>query len=271
MNVIVCAVQDNHNPSQCHEQPTQQQKSHLALVPSVYLHSLHLSTQSLVCLLLTNSAPFLLFSVHTCYCLSLTHAKYVQWSIINSNNTTQVSTLFKPQAVSIQDPQPALSTYHPRNSFPCKPSKCYLSQSSKSFWRSFLTLILYESIPCVRVSYNMKQTNLTSDVYIFGAGTAQSKKWLGYRLDIRWIMVPFLAGAKPASSPKHPAQFWGPPSLLFNDYQGIFSMNKVWDYRSALLVPRLEMNRAVPTPTTPIFTACTGILLSSFILWYLDF
>jgi len=75
------------------------------------------------------------------------------------DNTRQVSTLLKPQAISIHDPEPALSTYHPRDSFPFYPSKCYMSQPSKSFSRCFLTLILYESIPFVRVSYNMKQVN----------------------------------------------------------------------------------------------------------------
>jgi len=76
-------------------------------------------------------------------------------------------------------------------------------------------------------------------------------------------MVPFLAGAKPASSPKHSAQFWGPPSHLFNGYQGIFPTDRVRDYHSPLLVPKLGMNGAVPTPTIPIFKACTSILLPS--------
>jgi hypothetical protein len=42
----------------------------------------------------------------------------------------------------------------------------------------------------------------------------------GYGLDGREVGVRVLVRSKMFSSPRHPDQFWGPPSLLFNGYRG---------------------------------------------------
>jgi len=36
------------------------------------------------------------------------------------------------------------------------------------------------------------------------------------------IMILFLAVRRFICAPKHPDQLWGPPSLLFSGYQGVF-------------------------------------------------
>jgi hypothetical protein len=146
-----------------------------------------------------------------------------------------------------------------------------LSQSSKSFWRCFLTLILYESISCVRVSYNMKQANCNFRYLNIWSQYSSVQKvtrlWARHQMDHGSIP----GRGKTCLFSKASSQFWGPSSLLFNGYQGIFPMDRVRYYHSPLLVPRLGTNGALPTPTIPIFTACTGILLSSFILRFVDF
>jgi hypothetical protein len=47
---------------------------------------------------------------------------------------------------------------------------------------------------------------------------------LGYGLDDRGSRVRFLAGSwEYFSSPPRPERLWGPPSLLSNGYQGLFT------------------------------------------------
>jgi hypothetical protein len=48
-----------------------------------------------------------------------------------------------------------------------------------------------------------------------GAGIAT-----GYGLDNRWVGVRVSIGSRIFSSPRHPNQFWGPPSIS-NGYRGL--------------------------------------------------
>jgi hypothetical protein len=43
-----------------------------------------------------------------------------------------------------------------------------------------------------------------------------------YRLDDTGVGVQIPVGSRIFSSPRHPYQLWGPPSLLSNGYQGLF-------------------------------------------------
>jgi len=45
---------------------------------------------------------------------------------------------------------------------------------------------------------------------------SSSGEQLGYRLDIRGIVVGFLPGERFCFSPKYPNWLWGPHSLLFS-------------------------------------------------------
>jgi hypothetical protein len=44
----------------------------------------------------------------------------------------------------------------------------------------------------------------------------------GYGLDDEGVGVRVLAGSRIFSSPPRPDRLWGPPSLLFNGYRGLF-------------------------------------------------
>jgi hypothetical protein len=48
----------------------------------------------------------------------------------------------------------------------------------------------------------------------------------GYRLDDRGVEVRVSVGSRIFSSPRHLDRFWGPPNLLTNGYQGLYSGNK---------------------------------------------
>jgi len=73
-----------------------------------------------------------------------------------------------------------------------------------------------------------------------------------YEVDVREIVVRFRQGQECISSPKHPDQLRGPPSLLFDGYWGTsprrLQLEREADHTSHLL-PRLRISVAVPPLT----------------------
>jgi hypothetical protein len=61
----------------------------------------------------------------------------------------------------------------------------------------------------------------------------------GYGLDDRGVGVPVPVGARIFSSPRRPHHHWGPPSLLYNGYRGLFPLGEKR--------PRREAHRSLPT------------------------
>jgi hypothetical protein len=53
----------------------------------------------------------------------------------------------------------------------------------------------------------------------------------GYGLDDQGVGVRVPVGSRIFSSPSRPDQFWGPPSLLFNGYWGVLSLEVKWPGR----------------------------------------
>jgi hypothetical protein len=78
------------------------------------------------------------------------------------------------------------------------------------------------SSECMKVITGDKKKFFTSVSPYIGSQDSVVSIATGYRLNDRGVRVRVPVGSRTFSSPCHPDQFWGPPNLLSNGYQGLF-------------------------------------------------
>jgi drug/metabolite transporter (DMT)-like permease len=92
----------------------------------------------------------------------------------------------------------------------------------------------------------------------------------GYGLDDWVIKVRFPAEARDFSSNPCPDQLWGPPSLLYNAYQGVLSLGLKHSWGVMLTTqPHLVSRKSRSYTSSPlsVFVACCGTALAFYIIF----